>query len=338
MHDQNHHDHDHHDDHHRHDHHHDGRRGHHGGHHHGGHHHGHHDHAPPAGAGEAARRAFIVGIALNGAFVAVEAGFGVVTGSLALLADAGHNLSDVLGLLLAWGASHLSRRAPSRRRTYGWRRSSIMAALLNAVLLLVAVGGIAWEAIRRAQEPVAVPGVPIMLVAGLGFLVNGGTAALFLSSRRHDLNARGAFLHMAADAAVSLGVVAAGAAIMATGWTWLDPAVSLVIAVVILAGTWGLLREALDLAMDAVPAGIDPDAVAGYLGALPGVVAVHDLHVWGMSTTETALTAHLVKPGREGDDELVARATAELHERFGISHVTLQWERRDGDCPGAPCA
>lgn len=302
-------------------------------HHHGGHHHA---HAPDLGA--VAQRAFVIGIFLNGAFVAVEATAGLITGSLALLADAGHNLGDVLGLLLAWGASHLSRRAASRRRTYGWRRSSIMAALLNGLLLVVAVGGIAWEAIRRARDPVEVPGLTIMIVAGIGFLVNAGTAALFMSSRRHDLNARGAFLHMAADAAVSLGVVASGAAILATGWTWLDPAVSLVIAVVILAGTWNLLREALDLAMDAVPAGIDPEAVAAYLGALPGVVAVHDLHVWGMSTTETALTAHLVKPDPADDDALVARATTDLHERFGIAHVTLQWERRDGDCPGAPCA
>lgn len=302
------------------------------------HHHGGHHHAPAPDLGAAARRAFLIGIVLNGAFVAVEAAAGIITGSLALLADAGHNLGDVLGLLLAWGASHLSRRAASRRRTYGWRRSSIMAALLNGLLLVVAVGGIAWEAIRRARDPVEVPGLAIMIVAGIGFLVNGGTAALFMSSRRHDLNARGAFLHMAADAAVSLGVVASGAAILATGWTWLDPAVSLVIAVVILAGTWSLLREALDLAMDAVPAGIDPEAVAAYLGALPGVVAVHDLHVWGMSTTEAALTAHLVKPDPADDDALVARATTDLHERFGIAHVTLQWERRDGDCPGAPCA
>ena len=177
-----------------------------------------------------------------------------------------------------------------------------------------------------------------MIVAGIGFLINGATALLFMSSRRHDLNARGAFLHMAADAAVSLGVVASGAVILATGWTWLDPAVSLVIAVVILVGTWGLLREATDLAMDAVPAGIDPEAVAAYLGSLPGVVAVHDLHVWGMSTTQSALTAHLVKPEPADDDVLVARATHELHARFGIGHVTLQWERTDGDCPGAPCA
>lgn len=297
----------------------------------GDHHYGHHH-----DLGDVARRAFVIGIALNGAFVAVEAAAGLATGSLALLADAGHNLSDVLGLLLAWGASHLSRRAPSRRRTYGWRRSSIMAALLNALLLLVAVGGIAWEAIRRAQAPVPVPGLPVLVVAAIGFLVNGATAALFLSSRRHDLNARGAFLHMAADAAVSLGVVAAGAAILATGWMWLDPAVSLVIAVVILAGTWGLLKEALDLALDAVPAGIDPEAVAAYLAALPGVTAVHDLHVWGMSTTEAALTAHLVKPDHADDDALIARATRELHERFRIAHVTLQWERGELDCPGGP--
>lgn len=301
------------------------------------HHHHHHDHGHALDLAAVSRRAFLIGIVLNGIFVAVEAGAGLMTGSLALLADAGHNLSDVLGLLLAWGASHLSRRAPSSRRTYGWRRSSIMAALLNAVLLLVAVGGIAWEAIRRAQSPTPVPGGPIMIVAGIGFVINAATAALFLSSRRHDLNARGAYLHMAADAAVSLGVVASGAAILVTGWTWLDPAASLVIAVVILVGTWGLLREAADLAMDAVPAGIDPGAVAAYLGALPGVTAVHDFHVWGMSTTEAALTAHLVKPDPGDDDALISRATRELHDRFGIAHVTLQWERTDGDCPGAPC-
>jgi cobalt-zinc-cadmium efflux system protein len=299
------------------------------------HHHHHHEHGHSPAA--VTSRAFLIGIVLNGAFVAVEAGAGLKTGSLALLADAGHNLSDVLGLLLAWGASHLSQRAPSRRRTYGWRRSSIMAALLNAVLLLVAVGGIAWEAIRRAQEPTAVPGGAIMIVAGIGFVINGATALLFMASRRHDLNARGAFLHMAADAAVSLGVVASGAAIVATGWTWLDPAVSLVIAVVILVGTWGLLREATNLAMDAVPSGIDPEAVAAYLATLPGVAAVHDLHVWGMSTTEVALTAHLVKPDPGDDDAVIAHATRELHDRFGIEHVTLQWERTDGDCPGAPC-
>lgn len=310
-------------------------------HHHDNHAHGHHDHGhhgePAADLAARASRAFAIGIVVNGLFVLVEAGAGLVTGSLALLADAGHNLSDVLGLVLAWGASRLARRAPSPRRTYGWRRSTIMAAVLNALLLLVAVGGIAWEAIRRAQDPTPVPGLPIMLVAGLGFLVNGATAALFLSSRRHDLNARGAFLHMAADAAVSLGVVASGAAILATGWTWLDPAVSLVIAIVILAGTWGLLREALDLAMDAVPVGIDPDAVRRSLEELPGIVAVHDLHVWGMSTTEAALTAHLVKPDPADDDPLVTQATAMLRERFGITHVTLQWERSDGDCPGTPC-
>lgn len=313
----------------------------HGHDHHGHHHHAHghaHAHDPAIPATAPAQRAFVIGIVLNGAFVVVEAAAGLITGSLALLADAGHNLSDVLGLVLAWGAVRLGRRAPTRRRTFGWRRSTIMAALLNAVLLLVAVGGIAWEAVRRAQEPVPVPGVAIMVVAGLGFLVNAATAALFLSSRRHDLNARGAYLHMAADAAVSLGVVASGAAILATGWNWLDPAVSLVIAVVILAGTWGLLREAVDLSLDAVPPGIDPAAVRTHLAALPGVVAVHDLHIWALSTTETALTAHLVKPDPRDDDPLVARATAELRERFGIGHATLQWERAAGDCPGAPCA
>jgi cobalt-zinc-cadmium efflux system protein len=182
-----------------------------------------------------------------------------------------------------------------------------------------------------------VPGVTVMIVAGIGFVINASTAMLFLSSRKNDLNARGAFLHMAADAAVSLGVVAAGAAILATGWAWLDPAVSLVIAVVILFGTWGLLKESLDLSLDAVPVGIDAAAVGACLAALPGVTAVHDLHVWAMSTTEVALTAHLIKPDPVGDDALIARATRELHDRFGINHVTLQWERTGDDCPGAPC-
>ncbi|MDI6725710.1 MAG: cation diffusion facilitator family transporter [Smithellaceae bacterium] len=287
-----------------------------------------HNHAP-----HNYNRAFAIGVALNAAFVMVEATFGIMADSLALLADAGHNLSDVMGLLLAWGASILTRRTPSERRTYGLRKSTILAALFNAVILLAAVGGMAWEAVRRFNDPAEVAGSTIIIVASIGFVINGATALLFVSGRRGDLNIRGAFLHMVADAAVSLGVVVAGVAMLLTGWHWIDPAVSLVIAVVILVGTWGLLKASLNLAMDAVPAGIDPQAVKSYLKELPGVQAVHDLHIWGMSTTETALTAHLVKPQTQDDDEIIERASKELHERFGIDHTTLQWERHGVLCP-----
>ncbi|MDO9173113.1 MAG: cation diffusion facilitator family transporter [bacterium] len=282
----------------------------------------HHAHAP-----NDYNRIFAVAVALNVGFVIVEAGFGVAAHSLALLADAGHNLGDVLGLLLAWGATRLAQRKPSQRRTYGWRSSSILAAMLNAGLLLVAVGGISWEAVQRFGRPGAVVGVTVIWVAAVGVVLNTATALLFVAGRKRDLNIRAAFLHMAADAAVSAGVVAAGFVMLRTGWMWLDPTVSLVIAAVILVGTWGLLRESVDLALAAVPAGIDPAAVEAYLGGLPGVTAVHDLHIWGMSTTESALTAHLVKPDPRDDDELLARACRELHDRFGIGHATLQWER-----------
>lgn len=279
-------------------------------------------------------RIFAVAVALNVGFVVVEAGFGVAAHSLALLADAGHNLGDVLGLLLAWGATRLAQRKPSQRRTYGWRSSSILAAMLNAGLLLVAVGGIAWEAVQRFGQPGAVIGGTVIWVAAAGVVLNTATALLFVAGRKRDLNLRAAFLHMAADAAVSAGVVVAGLVMLRTGWMWLDPTVSLVIAAVILVGTWGLLRESVDLALAAVPAGIDPEAVAAYLQDLPGVEAVHDLHIWGMSTTESALTAHLVKPDPRDDDALLERACRELHDRFGIGHATLQWER--GGHP-APC-
>ena len=286
-----------------------------------------HDHAPDYS------RAFGWGITLNLGFILTEAVFGVLGHSLALLADAGHNLSDVLGLALAWGATRLAARGPTERRTYGLRRSTILAALLNAGLLLVAIGAIAWEAVLRFTRPAPVAGGVVMAVAGVGVLVNGATALLFLTGRKHDLNVRGAFLHMAADAAVSLGVVGAGFAILATGLLWLDPAVSLAIALVIGIGTWGLLRESLDLALDAVPGGIDPGAVDAYLAALPGVRAVHDLHIWGMSTTHAALTAHLVRPGATIDDSLIARACRELHDRFGIEHSTIQVETGDAADP-----
>jgi cobalt-zinc-cadmium efflux system protein len=281
-------------------------------------------------APDGADRAFAIGVAANACFVVVEAALGVFSGSLALLADAGHNLSDVLGLLLAWGAFRLARRAPTARRTYGLGRTTILAALLNAVLLAAVSGGIAWEAVRRlASGAGPVAGSVVMWAAGAGIVVNGGTALLFLR-RRTDLNARAAFLHMASDAGVSAGVVVAGVAMRATGAAWIDPAVGLVVVAAIAAGTWGVLRESLDLVLDAVPRGVDRDAVEAYLTSLPGVTAVHDLHIWGMSTTESALTAHLVKPDPSGDDALLARICEDLARRFGIAHATLQWERGDG--------
>ena len=285
-----------------------------------------------------ANRAFAVGVTLNIAFVAVEATFGVVADSLALIADAGHNLSDVLGLLLAWGANALGHRQPSQRRTYGWRSTSIMAALINALMLLFVVGGISWEAVGRFSEPTPVAGQTVIIVAFCGVLVNTLTAFLFISGRKEDLNIRGAYLHMAADAAVSAGVVAAGLLMWWTGWLWLDPVVSLIIAAIIFAGTWGLLRESLDLILHAVPSGIDPETIEAYLADLPGVTAVHDLHVWAMSTTENALTAHLVKPDPDGDDQMILTATCELRHHYGIEHVTLQLERRGDlfDC-GSNC-
>lgn len=271
-------------------------------------------------------RAFAVGIALNVGFVATEAVFGVLADSLALLADAGHNLSDVLGLLLAWGAMHLAKRRPTERRTYGLRRASILAALFNAVLLLVAVDGIAWEAIGRFAQPAAVSAPTVVAVAAAGVVVNAVTALLFWSGRGTDLNIRGAFLHMAADAGISLGVVVAGIAIVVTQWVWLDSAISLLIAAVVAAGTWGLLRQSVDLSLDAVPERVDLPGVRAFLAALPGVVSVHDLHVWAISTTETALTVHLVKPDGSVDDDWLARVAEELHDRFSIEHSTIQVE------------
>jgi cobalt-zinc-cadmium efflux system protein len=281
-----------------------------------------HDHGPVN-----YRRAFAIAVGLNAVYILAEVVFGVWAGSLALLADAGHNLSDVLGLLLAWGAYVISGVRPTRHRTYGWRSTSILAALINAVILVVAVGGIAWEAIERFWEPQAVSGGTVIAVAGLGVVVNGLTAALFLADRKRDLNIRGAYLHMAADAGVSLAVVVAGLAMLWTSRPWIDPLVSLAVAVVILVSTWGLLRDSINLALHAVPRGIDPEAVDRFLRQIPGVVDVHDLHIWGMSTTETALTAHLIKPQVENEDALLGQIGRELHDRFGIEHTTLQIER-----------
>jgi cobalt-zinc-cadmium efflux system protein len=274
-------------------------------------------------------RAFAIGIALNLAFVAGEAVAGVLAHSLALLADAGHNLSDVLGLALSWGAAVLSRRGPSGRFTYGLKSSSILAALANAVILLVVTGGIAWEGVLRVIEPVAVNSRVMIWVAAAGIVVNGGTALLFASGRGHDLNIKSAFLHMAADAIVTAGIVVAGVVIGLTGWLRLDPAISLVVSVVIVIGTWDLLKSAIGLALDAVPEHVDAAAVRDYLQGLPGTAALHDLHIWGMSTTETALTCHLVMPaGHPGDAALNAIAQ-ELHRRFGIAHATIQIELAD---------
>lgn len=290
-----------------------------------------HHQAPRSG------RAFAIGIGLNLAFVGVEAVYGLGTHSLALLSDAGHNLGDVLSLGLAWGASVLSRRPPSPRRTYGWKRSSILVALANSILLLIAVGAIAVEAVRRFGEPSDVPANTVMLVAGIGVVINTVTALLFLAGQKEDLNIRGAFLHMAADAAVSIGVVGAALLMRIQGWSWIDPAVSLVIALVIIASTWSMLRQSLDLALDAVPKSVDLKAVEEYLAGIEGVLAVHDLHVWGMSTTESALTAHLVIPGGVQEDQFFVETSQTLHERSGIDHTTIQVERSTALCPSGQC-
>jgi cobalt-zinc-cadmium efflux system protein len=297
-----------------------------------------HDHAHDHGASGHAHapvdfgRAFAVGIALNTAYVVAEAVYGVLANSLALLADAGHNFGDVLSLGLAWLAAWVSGRAPSRRYTYGLRSSSILAALANAVLLAAVTGAIAWEAILRFMKPQSAAGVTIMAVAAVGIVINGATALMFMAGRKRDLNVRSAFQHMASDALVALGVVITGGLILATGWVWLDPAISLVISAVIVFGTWSLMREALDLALAAVPVGVDPAGVMEYLAALPGVTEVHDLHIWGMSTTETALTAHLVRPGAPVDDALLTEICAALRSRYAIHHATLQVEAGNAPC------
>jgi cobalt-zinc-cadmium efflux system protein len=275
--------------------------------------------------------AFAVGIGLNTAYVLFEVVFGIFGHSLALLADAGHNLSDVLGLLLAWGAGAMSKSIPTKRRTYGLRGSSILAALFNAIFLLVSVGAIAWEAVRRFNAPADVAARTVIWVSLLGIGINTATALMFMSGRKGDLNIRGAFLHMAADAAISAGVVVAGFAILWTSWHWIDPVVSLLISAVIVWGTWDLLRESVNLALQAVPENIEPEKVEQYLEQLPGISKVHDLHIWAMSTTETALTAHLVKPDGKLDDPLLDQIQHELHDRFGIEHMTVQLECGNAD-------
>ncbi|MBX3599715.1 MAG: cation transporter [Rubrivivax sp.] len=298
------------------------------GHAHGGHAHG-HAHGPARHD-----RAFAIGIALNLAYVGLEAGYGWAIGSLALLADAAHNLSDVAGLVLAWGGALAGRLRPDARHTYGWQRASILAALLNALLLLVAMGALAWEAVERLRSPQPMEAVTVMVVAGIGIVVNTATALMFMRGREHDLNIRGAFLHMAADAAVSAGVVVAGGLALWLGWQRIDPVVSLLIAVVVVWGTWDLFRQSLHLLFDGVPEHVDLDEVRALLAAQPGVAAVHDLHVWAMGTTQVALTAHLVMPGGGGDDAFLQRSSRLLAERFGIGHVTLQVVRQPF---GQPC-
>lgn len=290
---------------------------------HSGHAHGHHHHGDPNSHG----RAFVVAIALNTAFVAVELAYGFIANSTALMADAGHNLSDVLGLLLALGAAILARRTPSGRFTYGLRSTSILAALINAMFLMVACGAIALEAIERFSQPHEVAGLTVSLVACVGIAINGLSAWLFVKGSKGDLNIRGAYLHMMADAAVSLGVAVAGVAMMFTGWYWLDPLVSLAIVAVIMIGTWGLLRESLGLALNAVPEHIDALGLESYLRQCSGVADIHDLHIWGMSTTESAMTVHLVMPAGYPGDAYMDDIMCTLKERFSIQHSTLQVEQ-----------
>jgi cobalt-zinc-cadmium efflux system protein len=272
-------------------------------------------------------KAFIIGIILNVIYILVEVFYGLLINSMALLADAGHNFSDVLGLLLAWGAAYLAKTAANEKRTYGFRKATILAALFNAILLMIAVGAITIEAIRKLILPEPVQGTTMMVVAGIGVIINAVTAFLFMKGRKSDLNLKGAFLHMAADAGVSLGVVLAGLLIIYTNWLWIDPAISLVIVIVITIGTWGLLRDSFHLTMDAVPKEINLKEVGDYLKSLEGVKEVHDLHIWAMSTTETALTAHLVIPGDTKDDFFLKKTCGDLHSKFGIEHSTIQIEK-----------
>lgn len=308
-----------------------------------GHKHDHSGHGHGAGHSHAPKdfgQAFIWGMILNTAFVLAEVVYGLKANSLSLLADAGHNLSDVLGLLLAWGATLLAKRLPSARHTYGLRSASILAALGNAAFLLIAIGGVGWEAVQRLEHPEPAAGVIVMVVAGIGIVINGVTAMMFMSGAKGDLNIRGAFLHMASDAAVSAGVVAAGAVILFTGWSWLDPIVSLLIALIILMGTWGLLKDSINLSLQGVPPGVELSKIRQFLIDEDKISEVHDLHVWGMSTTETAMTAHIVTPAGHPGDDFVQHLARELDEEFGIHHVTIQVELGDSatPCPLKPDA
>jgi cobalt-zinc-cadmium efflux system protein len=294
-------------------------------------HHGHHVHAPVD-----FNRAFAVTVVLNGALVGAQVFYGIVGNSMALLADAGHNFGDVLALLLAWGAHGVAQWQPTRRYTYGFRSASILAALFNSLILLIATGAIALEAVRRLWEPGAVAATTVMVVAAGAIIVNGLSAWMLAAGRKSDLNIRAAILHLAGDAAISVGVVAVAAAIYVTGWFWLDAAASLLIAGFIVWGTWGVLRQSFQLSLAGVPDAIDRSKVEHYLRTLPGVSEVHDLHIWAMSTTETALTAHLVRPGASLDDAFLSAAEDTLARRFGIRHATLQVEAGDHACRLAP--
>lgn len=276
-------------------------------------------------------RTFAIGVGLNVVFVLVEVGYGLFADSLALLADAGHNLSDVVSLLLAWGASALAAKAATTNRTYGFRKATVMASLISAIMLLVVLGGITWEAVGRFLHPQPVDGLIVIVVAAIGVVINTLTALLFVKGQKHDLNLRGAFLHMAADAAVSLGVVVAGIFIAFQGMVWIDPVISFVIVVVIFVGTWGLLRESLNYAIDAVPQGTDIDGIRNYLANIESVESIHDLHVWPLSTTEVALTVHVMVNNSCLDNEFLLRIQQHLHDHFGIEHATIQVESAQSD-------
>ena len=300
---------------------------------HAGHTHGHEQGHGPKDFG----LAFAVGVFLNTSFVIVEAVYGLLSNSMALLADAGHNFSDVLGLLIAWGATILAKRKPGGRYSYGLRSSSIVAALINALFLIAAISIIAFEAIQRFADPAPVGGKTVIIVAAIGIVINTVTALMFMRGSKGDINVRGAFLHMAADAAVSAGVVISGFVILMTGWSWIDPAVSLAIVAVIAAGTWGVLRDSVNMSLHAIPPNVDQEQVAEFLRTRPGVVAIHDLHIWSMSTTEAALTVHLVIPAGFPGDRFNVELARELKSRFSIGHPTVQIETQaDVDCALQP--
>ena len=286
--------------------------------------HSHGAHAPPHGS---ATRAFAFVTLINLAYTVLEAGYGFHTNSLALLSDALHNLGDVLGLGLAWAAAALARRHPTDRHTYGWRRATLLSPLANSVLLMVFSGALGWEAVRRFSAPPSIPAMPVIVVAAIGIAVNLGAAWLMREGHAHDLNKRGAFLHLMADAAVSLAAVLAGAGMLAFGWSWLDPATALLVGVVIALGTFGLLRESFNAAMDAVPGNIDQAEVSAFLSAQAGVTALHHLHIWPLGAGEIALTAHLVRPNDDDHDAFIDATLHALDQRFGINHATLQIER-----------
>jgi cobalt-zinc-cadmium efflux system protein len=291
---------------------------------------GHHSHSPRA---KNYNKDFVFGITLNIIYIIVEVVYGIMADSLALIADAGHNLSDVLGLLLAWGASYLVKKSARGKYTYGFRKSSVLAALLNALILLVAIGAIMWEALGRFTSPQIIEGKTVMIVAGIGVIINSITALLFFSGREHDLNIKGAFLHMAADAGISLGVVFVGLILTFSDLFWLDPVVSIVIALIIFWGTWGLLKDSFNLALDAIPAHIDKEEIEDYFESVPEIESYHDLHIWALSTTETALTVHAVVNVLCDRNKLIDKISKQLWDKFHIIHTTIQIEDKgETDC------